>query len=78
MLNLSIHETSPGTQRPDKEQLRATPTTAFLDFDPILPDWPTRETGSSPVPPAALPTPAVDMGWPPPTRESVQPKCVGH
>jgi hypothetical protein len=45
MLILNTHRTAPGTRRPDKHHLRATPTTAFLDFDPILPGWPTPDAG---------------------------------
>jgi hypothetical protein len=45
MLIPSTYGTTPGTRRPDKQHLRATPTTAFLDFDPILPSWPTPDSG---------------------------------
>jgi hypothetical protein len=45
MLILSIYGTSPGKRRPSKQHLRATPTTAFLDFDPILPGWPAPDAG---------------------------------
>jgi hypothetical protein len=46
MLILSIDRTSPVTQGQDEEHLRATPTAAFLDFDPILPGWPVPDAAA--------------------------------
>jgi hypothetical protein len=47
MLFVTITSTTPGTRRPAKEHHRATPSGAFLDYDPILPGWPTPEGGLS-------------------------------
>ena len=40
MLILTITSTLPGTRSAGNDHHRAAPAVLFLDYDPILPDWP--------------------------------------
>ena len=47
MLFLTITSTLPGTRSAEKDNHRAAPTVLFLDYDPILPDWPVPDDAAA-------------------------------